>query len=167
MIDANDGDIYRSSFVRQLAEPAIQMEELFLKTNNVQAPNSKKEGSNPIGGTFATQGFDCTGYFISRHDFGIGDDRIHMLDVTMESLFGMSAPTPTRRAGRNLQCKQEQTMERYNALQEDMHKSHKLSLKMDWIETALDMHENGDKEVGRSIELITCLDKVRLRLFMS
>ena len=35
-------------------------------------------------------------------------------------------------------------MERYNDLQEEKHKSHKLSLKMDWIETALDMHENGD-----------------------
>ena len=65
MIDANDGNIYKSKFIRQLAEPAMQMEELFLKTNNVSARNSNKEGNVPICGIFATQGFDCTGYFIS------------------------------------------------------------------------------------------------------
>ena len=93
MINANDGDIYKSGLVRQLVEPAIQMEELFLKTNNVQVPYSNKEGSSPICGIFAAQGFDCTGYFISHHDFRMGDHRVHILDITMESPFGTSAPT--------------------------------------------------------------------------
>ena len=68
MLDANDGDIYKSKFVKQLAEPGIQMEELFLKTNKTHAPYSHKEGSEnsavPLCGVFATQGFDCTSYFI-------------------------------------------------------------------------------------------------------
>ena len=68
MIEPNDGDVYKSKFIRQLAEPAMQMEELFLKTNNVSARNSNKEGNVPICGIFATQGFDCTGHFI-RYQF--------------------------------------------------------------------------------------------------
>ena len=68
MLDANDGDIYKSKFVKKLAEPGIQMEELFLKTNKTHAPYSHKEANEdsgvPLCGVFATQGFDCTSYFI-------------------------------------------------------------------------------------------------------
>ena len=68
ILDANDGDIYKSKFVKKLAEPGIQMEELFLKTNKTHAPYSHKKANEdsgvPLCGVFATQGFDCTSYFI-------------------------------------------------------------------------------------------------------
>ena len=64
-----------------------------------------------------------------------------MFDVTMESMFGMSAPTPLRLAGRTLQCKQKQTMERYIELLEHICQRHKLDRKLAWIELALDMVE--------------------------
>ena len=107
MIDLNE-NIHTGNFAKALAEEEILMDEVFSRVNNTQAPNSHITGSEPICGIYASPGIDCTGYFIHRHDFGLGDHRMHSLDITMESLFGCSAPTPRRKAARNLQCDIEQ-----------------------------------------------------------
>ena len=101
MINLNK-NVYTGNFVKALAEEDILMDEVFRQINNTQAPNSHINGSEPICGLYASPGIDCIGYFIQRHDFGLGDHRMHSLDITMESLFGCSAPTPQRMAARNL-----------------------------------------------------------------
>ena len=101
MIDLNE-NIHTGNFAKALAEEEILMDEVFSRVNNTQAPNSHINGSEPICGIYASPGIDCTGYFIHRHDFGFGDHIMHSLDITMESLFGCSAPTPQRLAARNL-----------------------------------------------------------------
>ena len=103
MIDLNK-NIYTGNFVKALAEEDILMDEVFRRVNNTQAPNSHVTGSEPICGLYASPGINCTGYFIHRHDFGLGDHIMHSLDITMESLCECSAPIPRRMAARNLQC---------------------------------------------------------------
>ena len=95
--------IYTGNFVKALAEQDILMGEVFYRVNNTQAPNSHINGLEPICGIYASPGIDCT-RFIHRHEFGLGDRRMHCLAITMESLFGCSAPTPRQLAARNLQC---------------------------------------------------------------
>ena len=85
MIDLNK-NIYTSNFVKALAEEDILMDVVFHQVNNSQAPNSHVTGSEPICGTYASPGIDCTGYFIHRYDFGLGFHRMRSLDITMESL---------------------------------------------------------------------------------
>ena len=101
MIDLNKNN-YTGNFAKALTKEDILMDEVFHRVNNTQAPNSYINGSEPICGLYASPGIDCTGYFIHLHDFGLGDHRMHSLDITMESLFGCSAPTPRRLAARNL-----------------------------------------------------------------
>ena len=58
MLDANDGDIYKSKFVKKLAEPGIQMEELFLKTNFSSAlrNTTPMKSSSPLFKMLSTSG---------------------------------------------------------------------------------------------------------------
>ena len=62
-----------------------------------------------------------------------------MWEITMQSMFGTSAPTPPRLAGQNLQCKQEHTMEKYIDLHKEKNRNHKMDRKLSWIESALEM----------------------------
>ena len=72
--------------------------------NNKEALPPHEQGiKNAVCAVFATQGIDCKGYYIYRHGVGLGDHMIHELDITMESLYGTSAPTPKRCPGHNLQ----------------------------------------------------------------
>ena len=43
MLDVNDGDIYKSKFVKQLAEPGIQMEGLFSKLTKLMLPTPTRK----------------------------------------------------------------------------------------------------------------------------
>lgn len=137
MLDMN-ANIYTSSFACKLGE--MVFEELFQRTNSARAPYSHIDGSEPICAVFVTQGIDCQGYFISRHEVGAGDHRIHAFDLTQQSIYGTSAPTPARRPGRKLQCSQIRTTDVYrNTLEKDSDR-HKLENKLDVITACTDAH---------------------------
>ena len=78
----------------------------------------------------------------------------------MESMFGTSAPTPPRLVGRNLQCKQEHTMEKYIDLHEEKNRNHKMDCKLSWIESALDMVEREDSDAPT----LDCIDAFNNKL---
>ena len=140
MIDLNE-NIYSGNFAKALAEENILMDEVFHRVNNSQAPNSHVTGSEPICGTYASPGIDCTGYFIHYHDFGLGDHRMRSLDITMESLFGCSAPTLRQLAARNLQCDIERIRDSYVDKLEKRCKRHNMEAKLNLLYKRMDEYE--------------------------
>ena len=95
------------------------MDEVFCQVNNTQAPNSHVTGSESISGLYASPGIDCTGYFIHHHNFGLGDLRMHSLDITLELLFRCSVQDsyidkPEKR------CKRHNMEEKLNLLHKRM-----------------------------------------------
>ena len=140
MVDLNK-NIYTGNFAKPLAEQDILMDEVFHWVNNTQAVNSHNNGSEPICGIYASPGIDCTGYFIHRHDFGLGDHIMHSLDITMESLFGCSAPTPWRLAAKNLQCDIERIRDSYVNKLEKRCERHNMEAKFDLLHQQMDEYE--------------------------
>ena len=138
MLDVND-NIYTSPFARKLQK--LGFEELFRKTNAVEAPHSHVSGSVPCCAVYSTQGFDCQDYFIFDNDKGLGNHRLHALDFTQQSIFGTSAPPPVRRQGRNLQCSQIKTVKKYQKTLEESTERHKLDHKLNLIGELIDKHE--------------------------
>ena len=130
MMDMND-DIYKSPFARKLAK--IGLEEQFRKTNSADAPHSHAEGSKPISAVLATQGIDVQNYFQFKHGVGTGNHRVHALDITLQSIYGTSAPPPVKKAGRKLQCSQPRTVQAYIDKLEILTDEHKLDKKLDFI----------------------------------
>ena len=135
MMDMND-DIYKSPFARKLTE--LGFEEQFQKTNSADAPHSHAEGSKPISAVLATQGIDVRNYFQFRHRVGTGNHRVHALDITLQSIYGTSAPPPVKKAGRKLQCSQPRTVQAYIDKLEMLTDEHKLDKKLDFIASMID-----------------------------
>ena len=99
MIDVND-HAYNSRFAKALAEDDIQMKCLFYKKYRQRVPHSHKEGWTPLMTAYASPGLDCEDMFVFKHEYGLGDHRLFAIDLTMQSVFGCTAPTPPRRAAR-------------------------------------------------------------------
>ena len=140
MIDLNYS-IYTSNFATALAEQDILIDKVFHQVHNTQARNSHINGSEPICGIYASPGIDCTGYFVHRHEFRLGDHRMRCLDITMESLFKCGAPTPRRLAARNLQCDIEQIQDSYVDKVEKRCKRHNMEAKLDLLHQRMDEYE--------------------------
>ena len=156
MLDVND-NIYTSPFARKLQK--LGFEELFRKTNAIEAPHSHISGSVPCCAVYSTQGFDCQDYFIFDHDKGLGDHRLHALDFTQQSIFGTSAPPPVRRQGRNLQCSQLKTMKTYQKTLEESTERHKLDHKLNLISELIDKHERADPDALSPLQIKCLADK--------
>ena len=133
MIDLNK-HIYTGNFAKALAEQDILMDEVFYRVNDIQALNSHLTGSDPIRGIYASSGIDCTGCFIYHQEFGLGDHRMHSLDITMELIFGCSAP-------RNLQCVIERIRDTYVDILEKRCKRHNMNNKLDLLHQQMDEYK--------------------------
>lgn len=157
MLDMND-NIYNSPFTRKLSE--LGFEEQFQKTNSADAPHSHVSGLVPICGVYATQGIHCRGYFIFGHDIGSEDHRLHTLDLTHQSIFGTSAPTSPKYAGRNLQCFQLRTMKSYLKTLEKMLDRHKLDNKLDLIGSMMDKEESNAPDALSPVQIKCLADKL-------
>ena len=156
MLDMND-NIYTSRFA--LRPSNLGFEDLFQRTNSAKAPYSHISGSKPICAVFVTQGIDCTGYYIFRHEIGSGDHRLHAFDLTNESIYGTSAPTPARRPGRNLQCSQIRTMDAYWKTLEKDSDRHKLNKKLDIITACTEAQEQGAPDALTLLQIKGLNDK--------
>ena len=156
MIDMND-NIYTIRFAKRLGK--LGFEELFQRTNSAKAPYSHISGSEPICAVLVTQGIDCTGYYIFRHEIGSGDHRLHAFDLTNESIYGTSAPTPARRPGRNLQCSQIRTMDAYRKTLEKDSDRHKLNKKLDIITACTEAQEQGAPDALTLLQIKGLNDK--------
>ena len=133
--------MYTGNFAKALAKQDILMDEVFYQVNNTQAPNSHITGSKYICGIYASPEIDCTGYFIHCHEFGLDDNRMHCLDITMELLFGCSAPTLRWLVARNLQCGIEQIRDSYVDKLEKRCKRHNMEAKFDLLHQRMDEYE--------------------------
>ena len=156
MLDVNN-NIYTSTFPHKLQE--LGFEELFCKTNAIEALHSHVSGSVPCCAVYSTQGFDCQEYFIFGHDKGLGDHRIHALDFTQQSIFGTSAPPPVKRQGRNLQCSQIRTVKAYQKTLEKTTEEHKLDHKLNLISELIDKHKRNDPDALSPLQIKCLADK--------
>ena len=142
MIDVND-HAYTSRFARALADEEIQMKCLFFNKYRQRVPHSHKEGSIPLMTAYASPGLDCQDMFVFKHEYGLGDHRLYGIDLTMQSVFGCSAPTPPRRAGRLLQAKIERIRDPYINDLEKRTERHRLDEKADnlhEVQTFIEQH---------------------------
>ena len=134
--------IYKGNFAKTLAERDIQMDKVFYRTNVIQALHLHLTGSDPIYGIFASLGINCTGYFIYYNDFGPSDSRRYGLDITMESIFGRSAPAPRQMVARNLQCDIERIRDTYiYILEKECCKQHIMDKKVDLLHQQMDKYK--------------------------
>ena len=162
MIDVND-HAYTSRFVKALAAEEIQMKCLFFKRYGQRVPFSHKTGSKiPIMTAYASPGFDCEDMFVFKHEYGLGDHQLFGIDLTMQSVFGCSAPTPPRRAGRLLQAKIKRIRDPYNNSLEKRIQRHRLDEKADnlhEVQTFIEQHNLGDEYQDILQSSINLLDK--------
>ena len=112
------------------------MEDILLKEQveactGQKAPYSHIQGSTPVPRIWATPGIKCLNIFSLAHGGGIGDHRFHVADFCSQSVLGVNYPKTTRPSGRNLNCKVERTVEKYNKVLTQMLVQHRAFEKLE------------------------------------
>jgi hypothetical protein len=125
MGDFND-NVYEGSLARILASADIRLTEQFQRLFNQDAPYSHITGTEPISAVFASPGINCEAAFISCHEAGVGDHRLHVFDFDAESLLGITAPATRRPRARNLQCRLEYARVNYERVLMQLTSRHKM-----------------------------------------
>ena len=127
--------VYDGPLGRALADPdGPGLREAILLHTEKRTGATFFRGSKPIDGLWVTSDIDISNACVMPFVYGVGDHRLFVLDVTIESLIGTCSPKIVRPASRRLSSKILHCAEAYNRSLEANIVQHRL------IETLHEVH---------------------------
>lgn len=112
-MDANE-NIYKKSIGKALTDIAgLGMREVVGDHTGVPLGATYFRGSSPIDAVWATTDVEVIGACVMSCGFGVGDHRLFVVDIRMESLVGATQPRVIRAGARKLNTKLPQVKEKH------------------------------------------------------
>jgi hypothetical protein len=97
---------YNGPLGRALSDPeGVGLQEAVLRHTGKKTGATFFQGSKPIDGLWVTSGIEIANACVMPFGYGIGDHRMLIIDVTMESLVGKNPTKVVRLASRWLNSK--------------------------------------------------------------
>ncbi len=91
MSDFNE-NVYSGAILTALAGEDLRMTEICYRTTGKHLPPTHSRGSTPIDAVFGTEGLVCSAASLLPFNEGVGDHRVIIVDVTLESILGNVFP---------------------------------------------------------------------------
>ena len=115
MGDFNE-NVYFGAISTALAGEDLRMTEICYQTTGKHLPPTHSCGSTSINAVFGTAGLVCSAASLMPYNVGVGNHRVFIVDITLESILGDVFPSVILASSRLLNCKSDKIKNSYIAV---------------------------------------------------
>jgi hypothetical protein len=123
-------NVYSGAILTALAREDLRMTEICYWTTGEHLPPTHSRGSTPIDAVFGTAGLVCSAASLLPYNVGVGNHRVFIVDITLESILGDVFPRVIPASSRLLNCKSSKIKNSYIAVLNQLSNRHLIFQKL-------------------------------------